>query len=44
MSSSAACLTECGVDMPAEVHSVVQRDAMAAYAGGISGGFFLGET
>ena len=46
VSSSEGCLAECGDDIPAEIHSVAQRDALIAYTTGpltANNYFFLGK-
>ena len=46
MSSSEGCLTECGDDMVAEIHTAVQRDAMLAYTSGTltdDNAFYIGK-
>ena len=46
VSTSEACLTECGDDMGAEIHTAAQRDAVIAYAGGtltVDSAFYIGK-
>ena len=46
VSSSEGCLAECGDDIPAEVHSLAQRDALIAYTAGpltVDSHFYLGK-
>ena len=34
MPTSEGCLAECGYNIPAEIHSIEQRDALVAYTAG----------
>ena len=46
VSTSESCLAECRYHIPAEIHSLAQRDALVAYITGpltVDNGFYIGK-